>query len=177
VAGFIAAKDTGPYGAAAGAVAGRITGTYAGIAGGLTIGKELGDDWCPKQESAKPGTPTSFVDPDTGEVITNKDGKTYAGAPTDKGEYIGEADDVNFNAQYVGEADDPKFVNGGDDSSKPDPKDNMPADDGSGPSGPRSDLYMPTDDGSGAVGPRAYIGGYAGAQSIQMIALSRLQLT
>jgi hypothetical protein len=169
-----ACTDPGPFG-----------GQSAGTLGGFCSD--------PTANGRGASSANSYIDPDTGERITNEGGLTIAGDPAGmNAKYIGEADDPGFTnddhsstdsgtSVYAGEADDPNFVTEKQADDKPEgagPKDdNMPSDDGIGPNDPHAhDAYMPADDGSGGVGPRLITGVYAGAASLSVLALSRMQL-
>lgn len=169
----------------------------------------------------------SYIDPTTGEPITNKDGQTIAGDPNaDQGTYLGEVDDPSFvqdqsgsrpssstnsssstdqssststdkSSQSTEQSSDSHEVQETQQSSDPNgPKPNdgdMPADDGSGstgPAGPRmnvyssvadkaSNFYMPADDSAGGGTPRsntAVTASVAGLSAFQAVVLSRAPL-
>jgi hypothetical protein len=107
----------------------------------------------------------SYVDPETGEPITNKDGKTIAGDPNaDPGTYIGEVDDPNFTNDQsnscAGSSESSSSTQGANtdnstpDATKPDDTSSEETQETSDPDpGPKPDDDMPADDGSGSGGP------------------------
>ena len=181
-------------------------GESRGTTGGYSANPNGGSD-------SSPGA--SYIDPTTGEPITNKGGTTTAGDPNaDTGTYIGEVDDPNFTGNQssllpvparrilrtsttadntttestVPDEPPAEEAHGTDD---PGPKpDAMPADDGSGstgPAGPRSYIYssgaevsMPADDSAGGGTPRSNVASVAHvavSPTLFNVALSRSQLT
>lgn len=155
--------------------------------------------------SSNPDSSFTYIDPTTGEPITNQGGTTTAGDPNaDKGTYIGDVDDPNFNGDK-GTSSSPDNSSSSTDSTPssstdsgspqatettptdpaPVPDGDLPPDDASGtssgPAGPRSD-FMPADDSVGGVTPRSNAANVASlaaasASALQLIALSRTQIT
>jgi hypothetical protein len=128
----------------------------------------------------------SYVDPTTGETITNRDGQTIAGDPNaDKGTYIGDVDDPN-SASSASPSDnsEPTASETTQPDPAPTPDGGLPPDDAtgtsSGPAGPRSD-FMPADDSVNGGTPRSYSANAASlaaaaTSEFHLIALSHTQI-
>jgi hypothetical protein len=153
--------------------------TDQGPTGGQSRGKDGGYSGAPEGPGGGFSSLGSYIDPETGEQITNKDGKTIAGDPNaDQGTYIGEVDDPNFtnddanssgssgstssSSQSTG-TDSTQESSGTEETGEteetgdagPKPDDDMPADDGSGsggPAGPRSNVYSSSVEASSGAG-------------------------